>query len=289
MRRYTIMHVRLWHIILYILTISICVFTLLSLESQTLPAWLKLMLDVMSGVSFGLSIVLIIGDAGKVSGWLSEHLTNGSFLHRVVTSYRFRTVVFTYLGTIIASAYIVINLFYGIKDHFLWYFAMSVYYVIIGIMRGLILSRDRKAQKMEEETGTEYEKKSFLITGVILTLSTIVMAGIVTMTVRNNLAFLTARGILVYGIAIYTFYKLGMSVLNLHTASKQSSWSVKAIRNIGFVDALMSLLHLQITLITIYSSINDKDSRVLNIVIGFCICLICIVIGIRMIVRALKN
>lgn len=109
------------------------------------------------------------------------------------------------------------------------------------------------------------------------------------MTVRNNLAFLTARGILVYGIAIYTFYKLGMSVLNLHTASRQSSWSVKAIRNIGFVDALMSLLHLQITLITVYSSINDKDSRVLNIVIGFCICLICIVIGIRMIVRALKN
>ena len=68
MSRYTIMHVRLWHIILYILTISICVFTLWSLESQTLPAWLKLMLDVMSGVSFGLSIVLIIGDAGKVSG-----------------------------------------------------------------------------------------------------------------------------------------------------------------------------------------------------------------------------
>lgn len=168
MRRYTIMHVRLWHIILYILTISICVFTLLSLESQTLPAWLKLMLDVMSGVSFGLSIVLIIGDAGKVSGWLSEHLTNGSFLHRVVTSYRFRTVVFTYLGTIIASAYIVINLFYGIKDHFLWYFAMSVYYVIIGIMRGLILSRDRKAQKMEEETGTEYEKNHFSSPGSFL-------------------------------------------------------------------------------------------------------------------------
>jgi hypothetical protein len=264
------------------------VFTLWSLELKTLPAWLKLMLDVMSGVSFGLSIVLIIGDAGKVSGWLSEHLTNGSFLHRVVTSYRFRTVVFTYLGTIIASAYIVINLFYGIKDHFLWYFAMSVYYVIIGIMRSLILSRDRKAQKMEEETKTEYEKKSFLITGVILTISTIVMARIVTMTVRN-LAVLTTRGILVYGIAIYTFYKLGMSVLNLHTASRQSSWSVKAIRNIGFVDALMSMLHLQITLITVYGSINDKDSRVLNIGIGFCICLICIVIGIRMIVKALKN
>jgi len=288
MSRYTIMHVRLWHIILYIITISICVFTLWSLELKTLPAWLKLMLDVMSGVSFGLSIVLIIGDAGKVSGWLSEHLTNGSFLHRVVTSYRFRTVVFTYLGTIIASAYIVINLFYGIKDHFLWYFAMSVYYVIIGIMRSLILSRDRKAQKMEEETKTEYEKKSFLITGVILTISTIVMARIVTMTVRN-LAVLTTRGILVYGIAIYTFYKLGMSVLNLHTASRQSSWSVKAIRNIGFVDALMSMLHLQITLITVYGSINDKDSRVLNIGIGFCICLICIVIGIRMIVKALKN
>lgn len=288
MSRYTIMHVRLWHIILYIITISICVFTLWSLELKTLPAWLKLMLDVMSGVSFGLSIVLIIGDAGKVSGWLSEHLTNGSFLHRVVTSYRFRTVVFTYLGTIIASAYIVINLFYGIKDHFLWHFAMSVYYVIIGIMRSLILSRDRKAQKMEEETKTEYEKKSFLITGVILTISTIVMARIVTMTVRN-LAVLTTRGILVYGIAIYTFYKLGMSVLNLHTASRQSSWSVKAIRNIGFVDALMSMLHLQITLITVYGSINDKDSRVLNIGIGFCICLICIVIGIRMIVKALKN
>jgi hypothetical protein len=63
---------------------------------------------------------------------------------------------------------------------------------------------------------------------------------------------------------------------------------VKAVRNIGFADALMSMFHLQIVLIVRYGNLQNTGSRLLNVGFGGGIFMICLYIGLRMILEIKK-
>ena len=108
-----ILYIRLWHVLWYILTIAICLFTLWSLDTNILPLWLKMTLDSSSGILFGISILFIIGDVPRIMNWLSDNLPANSLTHKAVINYRFRTMLFSVIGIAIGSVYVIINIYYA--------------------------------------------------------------------------------------------------------------------------------------------------------------------------------
>ncbi|MBP7347327.1 MAG: hypothetical protein KA965_01470 [Butyrivibrio sp.] len=289
MKKKEIMYVRVWHVIFYIVTILVCVFALLSLNSSNMPAWLIMTADALSGVLFGLGIVLIIGDSAAMMKWLPEHLNKEKMFYRIIADYRVRTMVFAALAVLISTAFIFMNFFYGCRDHFFWYQAVAAYYLLLSFIRIYIISAEHRIHRSGNfEMDKTIEKKVYQRTGAFLVAITLVMGGIMTDTVIGG-ADSKTTGIMVYGVGLYTFYKMTMSILNLRTAAEQKSYMVKAVRNIGFADALMSMFHLQIVLIARFGSLQNADSRLLNEVFGGGICMICLYIGMRMILEKNKK
>ncbi|MCH4193283.1 MAG: hypothetical protein LKF52_13325 [Butyrivibrio sp.] len=288
MKKNEIMYVRVWHLIFYIVTVLICVFALLSLNSWSMPVWLVMMSDALSGVLFGLSIVLVIGDSAAVMKWLPEHLTEGKLLYRVVADYRVRTMTFAALAVLFGMAFILMNFFYGCRDHFFWYQAVAAYYLLLSTVRIYIISVERRIRKEgNAENNRRIEEKVYQRTGTLLIVITLVMGAVMADTIIGK-ADSRTTGIMVYGVGLYTFYKMTMSILNLRTAARQKSYMVKAVRNIGFADALMSMFHLQIVLIVRYGNLQNTGSRLLNVGFGGGIFMICLYIGLRMILEIKK-
>ncbi len=86
--------------------------------------------------------------------------------------------------------------------------------------------------------------------------------------------------------AAYTFYKVTLAIYNLAKVKRYKDPLLQSFRNINRTDASVSLLALQTTMVAVFSEGADAEMKILNCVTGFFVCVLTIVLGIFMIVRA---
>jgi divalent metal cation (Fe/Co/Zn/Cd) transporter len=101
-------------------------------------------------------------------------------------------------------------------------------------------------------------------------------------------AHFTYMGWTIFAYAAYAFYKITMSIVTLIKAHKQDDLTVRAIRNINLVDALVSILALQTALLTMFSE-GATNISLFNTLTGTVVSFASIGIGIYMIVSANKK
>jgi hypothetical protein len=101
-------------------------------------------------------------------------------------------------------------------------------------------------------------------------------------------AHFTYMGLTIFAYAAYAFYKITMSIIALIKAHKQTDLTVRAIRNINLVDALVSILALQTALLTMFSD-GEINISAFNTFTGIVVSLLSVGIGIYMIVSANKK
>lgn len=88
---------------------------------------------------------------------------------------------------------------------------------------------------------------------------------------------------MIFVVAMYTFYKVIISVVNMVRARKMKSPLLVIIRNIGYADALVSLLSLQTAMFASFGENSNINPQVMNAITGTCVCIMILVIGIYMI------
>lgn len=120
--------------------------------------------------------------------------------------------------------------------------------------------------------------------GGALLLLEIALAAFVTQTVMFGRPQ-TPSLVMAIASAAYTFYRVVLSVVQLHKVRKTGDPLLQSLRNINFSNALVALFALQITLVAVTGE-NDSAMRFLNIAMGFFVCVLVIALGIYMIVRA---
>ena len=86
--------------------------------------------------------------------------------------------------------------------------------------------------------------------------------------------------IMIYATAAYTFYRVILAISNIFKAKRFNDPAVQALRNIGFVDAMTSLVPLQVALIGTFS--EGEGMPLMNAATGGTACLMTIGIGIGM-------
>lgn len=167
----------------------------------------------------------------------------------------------------------VFNGILGILRKVSWYGTLSAYYLLIYAAKTYLLVNRNKASS-----------HILTATGAFLAVIDLVLGGTVALiaTYKGGKQY---PGLTLCVVAAYTFYKVTISVFNMHKANHKKDALQFGLRKIGHADALMSLLYLQTAVFFAVGDANSSFSRLFNAIIGGFVWFIVLAIALETLIR----
>ena len=156
----------------------------------------------------------------------------------------------------ITLVFAIYNGFLGMRHASLWHGTICAYYIILVILRGTIIIAERmipRSKDIDVSVNTVYQKISFLL--LILNCSLVLPVSLMVMQKTPVSMTLTPA----IAIAVYTTYKVAKASVNLVRRRISTNNLARLLRTITFIDALVSILPLQNTLIMVCSNGEDRS------------------------------
>lgn len=218
-----------------------------------------------------------------------EFASRYEFTDSLIKNYGYRTMAITCFSIALNAIYAVYN--GAIAAHYLSWGNMLValYYLSLCALRsGMIVGTRNNGRATSADERRMKSIKIYFSCGILLIVFTLlIVASMIILTVFDNES---RSQYLIAGSGIYTFIRFIFSLYNIGRARKYRDFSTKALRNIGFADALVALYSLQVSLLGAY---GDETAVTLSgAVSGTLVCVIIIFMGIYMIIsgrRAMNN
>ena len=178
------------------------------------------------------------------------------------------------LSLLINIIYGIYNIVVGVIMPSWWFLTAGAYYLILSIVRYFIL----RAQK----NSINNFLKPFA--GIMLMVLSVPLSGMVV------LASVEDRGtdfyeIIMITIALYTFTKLTLAIINLVKSKRNTPERVKVLRNISFADAFVAIFSLQRSMLVSFAGMPAKDIRIMNIATGSAVCVIIFLLGLNLVLK----
>lgn len=187
----------------------------------------------------------------------------GAFLR----SPAFRGKVGLYRGMCSSLLYGVFRGVTGIWYGSVWFLAMAVYYLALGLLRAYLGFCCRKAGAAPSAA---YAYACCRNAAWMLLLLDIPMGGMILLMVRTDSGFVYP-GYVIYLSAIYTFWIFGLSVKNLLGRRRLGSSILSAAAALNFAAAALSVLGLQTAMISRFSTQGEHFRRLMNSITGGCV------------------
>ena len=243
----------------------------------------------IAGVSLAYSVYLIIPLFPKMKASITAWMENQEFTYLLLRNFGFRTVIFAIGSFAMSLLFSGFNAYMGIVNRSIWYGALAAFYIALAFIRGGVLTyHSKKIGKQKDTQNDEYVKaKVYRNSGIITLILNIALSAAIAQMIFSGAHF-TYIGWTIFAYAAYAFYKITMSIISFIRAHKQTDLTVRAIRNINLVDALVSILALQTALLTMFSE-EGVNISLMNTLTGIAVSVISISIGIYMIVSANKK
>lgn len=184
-----------------------------------------------------------------------KKLRGTAFGERFFGDVRFRTELSLYASLFINLLYIAIKLFSGIYYRSVWFVSLAVYYILLAVMRFILLHKSKKSA-----TTMETEFRRYRLCGIMLLIMNQALAGIVIFMVHQNKGF-DYPGVLIYAMAMYSFYSIITAVVNLVRFRKHGSPLLSAAKAINLVAAMVSILSLQTAMLAQFGEEGDTEFR----------------------------
>lgn len=241
----------------------------------------------LSALSLAYLIYVVICFVPKMKTNITRWAQNYEFTDKLLHDYGYRTVAFGLVTWAVSVAYALFQGTLAVLSHSVWFGALAGYYLVLAFLRGGVILRGRKGETEEEKNLLRI--RVYRTGGILLIMFTLALSAAVVQMVYANRAFEYA-GLMIYASAAYAFYKIIMALYNLVKARKQSDFKIRAVRNINFADAAVSVLALQTAMFQAFSP--EADVSLYNAVTGGAVCLLIVALGAFMFVRAtiaLKN
>lgn len=196
----------------------------------------------------------------------------GKFINKIKNDYVFRTFIFSALSFSATAVFTFYNAFLGIAYKSVWNFGIAVYYALLLCIRAYVIFSERAFHKKKLPNGQKEaaRKKLYLVQSVFLLAIDFALIAPITLMVQQKKAidFTTIPAI---ATAAYTAYKIVISTINVIKTRKGRHLSVRILKTVNFVDALVSVLSLQYTLIVTFDGGMDSDMFTLCAVSSFAI------------------
>lgn len=269
-------------ILFYVVFILSVTGTTLIITNHLESLWLSTIIISITALSFIYGILITVLAYKKIKDKLKSKFKDKKYL-KVLTTYNGRSIFFATCTFIINAVYAVFLTTLSIMSSSLWYGALTVYYVMLSINRcNLVLKYSSLAQQNLGHVETQLSKaKTYRNCGIwLLLLTTALSAFIVQMSISPQ-PFRHAN-ILIYPVAIYSFYKITLAIINLFKAKKHDDIIVQASRNINFATAVVTLLTLLVNIFQVFAP--ERNFSTIIGIAGAFTCFIVIGLGIYMII-----
>ena len=246
-------------------------------------------LFAIAGISLTYSVYLIIPLCPKLKRKIIVWMEKYEFTYLILRNFGFRTLIFTIVSFLTSLLFSAFNAYLGISNRSIWYGALATFYISLTLLRGGVLAfYKNRIGKKEKAQDVEYGKARVYRNSGIITLVLNVALSVAIAQMIFSDAHFTYMGWTVFAYAAYAFYKITMSIISFIKAHKQEDLSVRAIRNINLVDALVSILALQTALLTMFNE-GMVNISLFNTLTGIVVSALSISIGIYMIVSSNKK
>lgn len=243
------------------------------IPSFALVFWVLIKKDVPPAVAYlsyllsSYALILTVIEITEVVRWMRKGIKNHPLAKKVysiplVEQYfsemSFRIKLSLYPSFVINLFYAGIKLFSGILYHSVWFGTLAVYYFLLAVMRFSLLRHIRKKGKKHQSFVSEL--KICRLCGMILLALNWALTGIIVLVVRENSGF-EYPGMLIYIMALYTFYAVITAAVNVVKYRKHESPALSVIKVINLTTALVSLLSLETAMLTQFGAARDAAFR----------------------------
>lgn len=197
------------------------------------------------------------------------------------TDYDFKTVVSAVGSLVVTMVFAVYNGFLGIYYFSLWHGTICVYYIILTILRGLIVKHLRNRQEKSRK------KVYFTASVLLLILNSSLIVPIYLMVVQQKPVNMTL--VPAISMATYTTYKVTMASVNLKRRNRSADDLIRLLRSINFIDALVSIITLQNTLIMVSAKVNLSEILPLTAITSGAIWAFILLLSVSTLVNGIRN
>lgn len=183
------------------------------------------------------------------------------------------------------SVYSVFTLILGILHSSSWYLSISIYYILLAVMRFSLLYYLRSNKAGENVIS---ELKRFKLCGILLLLMNTALSGMTFYRTIENRDF-RHRGATAVALGIFTVFLFTVSIINIVKYKKFNSPVLFAAKLVSFTSALVSMLSLETAIISRFGTVlNDGIQKAITGVSAFTVLAIITYIGIFMFVKGTK-
>lgn len=214
---------------------------------------------------------------------IKSFLQKNKFTNKVMTDYGFRTVIFSLGSFAIGLAFAIFNIVVAVSTRSIWYGALAIYYMFLDVIRGVVLYNGYRQQKDENAKKKNIGLILYGVCGILFLIMTFILSAIVMFLARSEKVYEYSITV-IYMVAGYTFWRIGASFYNFIKAKNHKDYTVRSLRNINVVTALVSCLSLQSA--ALYAFSTGARHNVVNAITGGIVCILIVLIGLFMTVSA---
>lgn len=203
--------------------------------------------------------------------------------YRTDIDYRNKILLYTNMST--NTLCMLFYLIMGIVNQSLWFYSLSVYYILLSIMRFFLLKDIYK----DYQSNIKQQWYRYKFCGIILVIINISISIITFYVIRYNQGF-SYHYIETIAIAVFTFTTTTLAIINSIRYRKFNQPIISAIKFVGLSSALVSMFSLETAMITVFGTSEDYLlRRIMTTLTGSIFGLIILAIGIFMIIKGSKE
>ena len=202
-----------------------------------LKLW-ALSIYIVAFVLFILSIYAVLSVFG-----VPKRASESNFAKKFFSGYNVRAFVYAACSIVFNICYVVFGIIIANLEQSAWLGVLVGYHVFLIIPRAVVFNITRRGDGNRELQNV----RAYAYCGFALTLLAVAVIPVIRMVMddRNTYNYFVSGIVYVTAIATYSFTKLGIALYNLKKVRKSDDMSLKAIKNVSFADALISIFALQ--------------------------------------------
>ena len=250
---------------------------------ESIPAYLVYVLAfyTLSVVTVFCAMVL-----PKKYSTIKQKIHGNPLCNRYMTDRVFRTNISLSISFAISMLYVGINLWSWHMLGSYWFMVLAVYYVIMAVMRFLLV-RYVRIRKIGTDILSEWKRSR--LCAYILLLINLSLSGAVLMILYQHKGY-DYPGIMIYVMAMYTFYALTMSIVDIVKYRKMGSPIMSTAKIVSLSAALVSMLNLETAMFAQFGGeMSPENQRIFIILTGAGISVTVVTLSVILIVRATKE
>lgn len=225
-------------------------------------------------------IIIVIKLVNIIKYYINKIINNNKYLLKYKKDYKLRYKVSLYTSLLFNILYVIFKFTSGIIYNSIWFIVFSLYYLLLVIVRTNILKEELKDDKTIRSEWLKYRK-----CGVILLFMNVILTMIILVILNLDISNRYHLYITIF-MAMYTFYIMIYSIVNLIKYRKLNSPLIMASKVVNIITSLIGMLSLEVTMLSTFGENKIVFNKIMIISTGGGISIIIFIICMYMIIKS---